>query len=158
MPSEIRAALKKLKDGKTSGLDVTSREIINARRKTDVQAMKTLTSTVHRPTKSSNGKSNYVIEAGTIWARNRCPGSDARVACKGWTVHCGAGTPGSYPRGTPIFGPLPFRGDSLETKNGSGVFGLNILNTSFGKFKTCKKCFSDKRTKSKSLKGNILYL
>ena len=28
--------------------------------------------------------------------------------------------PSSNPGGTPIFGPLPFRGDSLETKNGGG--------------------------------------
>ena len=27
--------------------------------------------------------------------------------------------PGSNPGGTPIFGPLPFRGDSLETKKGA---------------------------------------
>ena len=28
-------------------------------------------------------KSHYVIEAGLIWERNRCPGSDTRVACHG---------------------------------------------------------------------------
>ena len=40
-----------------------------------------LTLTVHSPTKSNKGKwrkcakSDYVIEAGLIWERNRCPGS-----------------------------------------------------------------------------------
>ena len=57
----------------------------------------TLTLTVHSPTKSNKGKwrkcakSDYIIEAGLIWERNRCPGSDTPVACHGCTVHCGAG-------------------------------------------------------------------
>ena len=73
-----------------------------------------LTLTVHSPTKSNKGKwrkcakSDYVIEAGLIWERNRCPGSDTRVACHGWTVHCGAGVPGSKPRGNPHFLTPPF--------------------------------------------------
>ena len=58
-----------------------------------------------------------VIEVGLIWVRNCCPGSDTRVECHEWTVLCGAGDSGSYPGGTSIFGPLPLRGDSLETKN-----------------------------------------
>ena len=29
--------------------------------------------------------------------------------------------------GTPIFGPLPFRGDSLETKKGAWELGLRVL-------------------------------
>ena len=91
----------------------------------------TLTLTVHSPTKSNKGKwrkcakSDYVIEAGLIWERNRCPGSDTRVACHGWTVHCGAGgSPVRNPGGTPIFWPLPFRGDRLETKKGARELGL----------------------------------
>ena len=92
-----------------------------------------LTLTVHSPTKSNKGKwrkcakSDYVIEAGLIWERNRCPGSDTRVACHGCTVHLVREAPGSKPRrGTPIFGPLPFRGDSLETKKGAWELGLLI--------------------------------
>ena len=90
-----------------------------------------LTLTVHSPTKSKKGKwrkcakSDYVIEAGLIWERNRCPGSDTRVTCHGCTVHLVREGPGSKPRrGTPIFGPLPFRGDSLETKKGAWELGL----------------------------------
>ena len=69
----------------------------------------TLTLTVHRPTKSNKGKwrkcakSDYVIQAGLIWERNRCPGSDTRVACHGWTVHCGAGGHGFETQGEPPF-------------------------------------------------------
>ena len=91
-----------------------------------------LTLTVHSPTKSNKGKwrkcakSDYVIEAGLIWEWNRCPGSDTRVACHGWTMHCGAGGPRFETQGgTPLFGPLPFRGDSLETKKGAWELGLN---------------------------------
>ena len=68
-----------------------------------------LTLTVHSPTKSNKGKwrkcakSDYVIEAGLIWERNRCPGSDTRVACHGWTVHCGAGGPRFETQGEPPF-------------------------------------------------------
>ena len=90
-----------------------------------------LTLTVHSPTKSNKGKwrkcakSDYVIEAGLIWERNRCPGSDTRVACHGCTEHLVREAPGSKPRWrTPIFGPLPFRGDSLETKKGAWELGL----------------------------------
>ena len=88
-----------------------------------------VTLTVHSPTKSNKGKwrkcakSDYVTEASLIWERNRCPGSDTRVACHGWTVHCGAGGPRFETQGgTPIFGPLPFRGDSLEMKKGAWEF------------------------------------
>ena len=96
-----------------------------------------LTLTVHSPTKSNKGKwrkcakSDYVIEAGFIWERNRWPGSDSRVACHGWTVHCGAGAPVRNPGGTPIFWPLPFRGDRLETKKGARELGLTMHNTSY---------------------------
>ena len=97
--------------------------------------LKTLT--VHSPTKSNKGKwrkcakSDYVIEAGLIWERNRCPGSDTQVACHGWTVHCGAGgSPVWNPGGTPIFWPLPFRGDRLETKKGARELGLTMHGTS----------------------------
>ena len=68
-----------------------------------------LTLTLHSPTKSNKGKwrkcakSDYVIEAGLIWERNRCPGSDTRVACHGWTVHCGAGGPRFETQGEPPF-------------------------------------------------------
>ena len=99
--------------------------------------LSTLTLTVHSPTKSNKGKwrkcakSHYVIEAGLIWERNRCPGSDTRVACHGWTVHCGAGgSPVRNPGGTPIFWPLPFRGDRLETKKGARELGLTMHSTS----------------------------
>ena len=34
-------------------------------------------------------------------------------------------TLGSHPGGTSIFGPLPFRGDSLQTKNPLRELGLN---------------------------------
>ena len=85
-----------------------------------------LTLTVHSPTKSNKGKwrkcakSDYVIEAGLIWEQNRCPGSDTQVACHGCTVHLVREGPSSKPRwGTPIFGSLPFRWDSLETKKGA---------------------------------------
>ena len=97
-----------------------------------------LTLTVHNPTKSSKGKwrkcarSDNVIEAGLIWERNSCPGSDTRVACHGWTVHCGAGGPRFETQGgTPIFGPLPFRGDSLETKKGTWELGLKEVKILF---------------------------
>ena len=41
------------------------------------------------------------------------------------TVHLVREAPGSKPRrGTPIFGPLPLRGDSLETKKGAWELGL----------------------------------
>ena len=90
-----------------------------------------LTLTVHSPTKSNKGKwrkctkSDYVIEAGLIWERNGCPGSDTRVACHGWTVHCGAGGPRLETQGEPpFFWPLPFRGDRLETKKGARELGL----------------------------------
>ena len=69
----------------------------------------TLTLTVHSPTKSNKGKwrkcakSDYVIEAGLIWEQNCCPGSDTRVACHGWTVHCGAGGPRFKTQGEPPF-------------------------------------------------------
>ena len=44
----------------------------------------------------------------------------------------GAEAPGWKPRrGTPIFGPLPFRGDSLETKKGARELGLRMHNTSY---------------------------
>ena len=33
-------------------------------------------------------------------------------------------TPSANPGGTPIFGPPPFQGDSLERKNGAGELGL----------------------------------
>ena len=59
---------------------------------------------------------DYAIQAGLIWVWNCCPGSDTWVVCHGWTVHCGAGGLVPIPGGAPIFGPLPFRGDSLETK------------------------------------------
>ena len=68
-----------------------------------------LTLTVHSPTKSNKGKwrkcakSDYVIEAGLIWEWNHCPGSDTRVACHGWTVHCGAGGPRFGTQGEPPF-------------------------------------------------------
>ena len=68
-----------------------------------------LTLTVHSPKKSNKGKwrkcakSDYVIEAGLIWERNRCPGSNTRVACHGWTVHCGAGGPRFETQGEPPF-------------------------------------------------------
>ena len=68
-----------------------------------------LTLTIHSPTKSNKGrwrkcaKSDYVIEAGLIWERNRCPGSETRVACHGWTVHCGAGGPRFGTQGEPPF-------------------------------------------------------
>ena len=54
-----------------------------------------LTLTVHSPTKSNKGKwtkcakSDYIIEVGIIWAQNCSPGINPRVACQGWTVHCG---------------------------------------------------------------------
>ena len=89
-----------------------------------------LTLTVHSPTKSNKGKwrkcakSDYVIEAGLIWERNRCPGSDTRVACHGWTVHCGAGGPRFETQGEPPFLTLPFRGDRLETKKGARELAL----------------------------------
>ena len=39
----------------------------------------------------------------------------------------GVEAPGSKPRrGTPIFGPLPFRGDSLERKKGARELGLKM--------------------------------
>ena len=95
-----------------------------------------LTLTVHSPTKSNKGKwrkcakSDYVMEAGLIWERNRCPGSDPRVAWHGCTVHLVREAPGSKPRrGTPIFGPLPFRGDSLEMKKGAWELGLKTVQT-----------------------------
>ena len=44
----------------------------------------------------------------------------ARVACQGWTVHCDARDQRFVSRGTPIFGPLPFRGD--EMKNLCGLY------------------------------------
>ena len=78
------------------------------------------TVTVHRPTKSNKGKWrkwakwDYLIEAGIIWAQNRCPGSDNLVACQGWTVDCGAGDSRFVSRGNPLFGSLPFR---REMKN-----------------------------------------
>ena len=61
----------------------------------------TLTLTLLSPTKSDKikgkwrkcAKSHYVIEAGIVWARNHCPGSDSWAACQGWTVHCGARDP-----------------------------------------------------------------
>ena len=97
-----------------------------------------LTLTVHSPTKSNKGKwrkcakSDYIIEAGLIWERNRYPGSYTRVACHGCTVHLVREAPGSKPRwGTPIFGPLPFRGDSLEMKKGAWELGLTMHNTSY---------------------------
>ena len=100
--------------------------------------MSSLTLTVHSPTKSNKGKwrkcakSDYVIEVRLIWERNRCPGSDTWVACHGWTVHCGAGVPRFETQGgTPIFGPLPFRGDSLEAKKGARELGLTMHNTSY---------------------------
>ena len=93
-----------------------------------------LTLTFLSPTKSNKGKwrkcskSHYVIEAGIIWARNRCPGRDSRVACQGWTVYCGARVPRFVSRGgSPIFGPLPFQGDSLEMKNPLWELGLIII-------------------------------
>ena len=97
-----------------------------------------LTLTVHSPTKSNKGKwrkcakSDYVIEAGLIWERNRCPGSDTQVACHGCTVHLVREAPGSKPRrGTPIFGPLAFQGDSLETKKGAWELGLKWQITNY---------------------------
>ena len=42
MPSESRAAIKKLKDGKAAGLDGTSGEMIKAGGEIVVQAMKTI--------------------------------------------------------------------------------------------------------------------
>ena len=93
---------------------------------------KTLTLTVNNTTKSNKrkwrkcAKSDYVIEAGIIWARNRCLSSDVRVVCQGWTVHCGARDP-QFVWGDPIFGPLPFRGDSLETKNPWLELGLKKI-------------------------------
>ena len=86
----------------------------------------TLTLTVHSPTKSNKGKwrkcakSDYVIEAGLIWERNRCPGGVPWVNSALW---CG-GSPVRNPGGTPIFWPLPFRGDRLETKKGARELGL----------------------------------
>ena len=94
-----------------------------------------LTLTVHSPTKSNKekwrkcAKSDYVIEAGLIWERNRCTGSDTRVACHGWTVHCGAGGPRFETQGEPpVFWPLPFRRDRLETKKGARELGLRLVN------------------------------
>ena len=110
----------------------------------------TLTLTVHSPTKSNKGKwrkcakSHNVIEAGLIWERNRCPGSDTRVVCHGWTVHCGAGVPGSKPGGTPIFWPLPFRGDRLETKKGARELGLRNQNCIVSWLKLYSVCSMDR--------------
>ena len=92
--------------------------------------LSSLTLTIHSPTKSNKGKwrkcgkSDYVIERGLIWERNHCPGSDSQVACRRWTVHCGAGGP-QFKRGEPcIFWTLPFQGDNLETKKGRWELGL----------------------------------
>ena len=40
-------------------------------------------------------------------------------------------SPVRNPGGTPIFGPLPFRGDSLETKKGAWELGLNKGENAF---------------------------
>ena len=49
MPSEIRAAITKLKVGKAAGLDGTSGEMIKAGEETVVQAMKTIIDNIWRP-------------------------------------------------------------------------------------------------------------
>ena len=50
--------------------------------------------------------------------------------------------PGSKPRGwTPIVGPLPFRGDSLETKKGAWELGLIITIQQIGIETWKSKCF-----------------
>ena len=46
MPSEIRAGMKKMKEGKAGGLDGTSGEMIKAGGETVVQAMKTIISNI----------------------------------------------------------------------------------------------------------------
>ena len=71
--------------------------------------------------------SHYVIEAGI--ARNCCAGSDTRVACQGWTVHCGAKEPGSYPRGEhPFWDPTFSEENSLETKNPLWEFRVSMVS------------------------------
>ena len=94
------------------------------------QKQKQLTVTLSNPTKPNKGKwrkcvkSDYLVEGGLIWARNRCLGSDTWVACCRWTVHCGAGSPRFESVGTPLFWPLPFWGDSLKMKKGARELGL----------------------------------
>ena len=89
----------------------------------------TLTLTLLSPTKSNKGKwrkcakSHYVIEAGIIRARNRCPGSDTQVASQGWTVHRGARDPRFVSRGNPHLDPS-LSEESLETKNPLWELGL----------------------------------
>ena len=81
-----------------------------------------LTLTLLNPTKSNKekwrkcAKSHYIKEAGIIWARNRCPGSDTLVACQGWTVRCGARGPQFVYSGEP-----PFLDPSLSKKSLLGV-------------------------------------
>ena len=58
----------------------------------------------------------------------------ARAATPEWHARGGQcivvrETPVSYPGGTPIFGPLPFRGDILEMKNPLWEFGLVLFLT-----------------------------
>ena len=130
----------------------------------------TLTLTDPKVTKSYKGesrkcaKSNYIIEEGLIWERNCCPGGDTRVACYRWTVLCGARAPRFESRGNPPFSPLPFRGDSLETKRGPKKLGLAYVhNFAFSLpielFQIChihsSKCLP--RVLNKVIKGRCLF-
>ena len=53
-------------------------------------------------------KSEYVIEGGLIWGRNRCPGSVCGVGWHRRTVCCGARGPWFKSRGNPPFVTPPF--------------------------------------------------
>ena len=91
----------------------------------------TLTLTVHSPTKSNKGKwrkcakSHYVIEAGSHMGTKSLPGQrhPGGVPWVNSALWCG-GSPVRNPGGTPVFWPLPFRGDRLETKKGARELGL----------------------------------
>ena len=69
-----------------------------------------LTLTLHSPSRGRKcAESDYVIEAGIIWARNA-------AATPKWRAGVDS-APGLYQVGNPHFGPLTFRGDSLKMKN-----------------------------------------
>ena len=61
----------------------------------------------------------------------------ARAATPEWRGQCVVvqETPGSYPGGTPIFGPLHFRGDSLEMKIPWWELGLRVFVSPIQSFK-----------------------
>ena len=92
-----------------------------------------LTLIVHSPTKSNKGKwgkcakPDYIIERGLAWEQNGCPGSDTRVACHSWTVHCGVGGPSSKPGWNPLFLNPPFPRRESRNEKGAWELGLSMF-------------------------------